>query len=325
MKNGLNKLYFINNIKIFFILLFIYYLSTNLFNFFLNILYQKNDFSTLCSRNTSFKQFQKSKDVLLLFGTNINNGLKLAIKSFRSTGSFARIVLITPKTISLTSNSNIFLLENNVELYNVVNETTFVPHMIRYNYELQWLNENIKGVERILHSDSYDVFFQTDPFLELIPKNELLFILEPHVFKSCGWNLAWFKECYGEEKLIKHLNDFIICSGSIAGSSKFYLELLTLLTHQIEWKTCYEDSHDQPILNYLIWEGILKEKNISYRFIGCDGGFMTVQWCVLNKEILLDEEGYILSPSGFIPSYIHQYNRIESLTKYLMNSCKIYE
>ena len=38
--------------------------------------------------------------------------------------------------------------------------------MTRYYYYHQWLSKHINEVDRVLHSDTFDVFFQSDPFRE---------------------------------------------------------------------------------------------------------------------------------------------------------------
>lgn len=82
-----------------------------------------------------------------------------------------------------------------------------------------------------------------------------------------------------------------------------------------EWESKHSNSNDQPILIYLVWSGALDEAKLPYRFGGCDSGFMTIQWCVVNHQINYDEHGRVLSPSGSVPAYLHQYPRIESHTK----------
>jgi hypothetical protein len=78
---------------------------------------------------------------------------------------------------------------------------------------------------------------------------------------------------------------------------------------------------DQPILNYLVWGGYVKEKGIRYRFTGCDGGFFTMQWCVLDGIVVRNEDGLLVSVEGSAPSYLHQYNRNNKLSKELFQSC----
>lgn len=199
----------------------------------------------------------------------------------------------------------------------------FAPHMSRYNCELDWLEENGDQLDRVLHTDAYDVFFQADPFDKLITKDDLIFVVEPHFIRGCGWNLEWFTSCFGKDVTEEFRDNFIICSGTIAGSVHHYIKLIRLMINQTQWETCYGPSKDQPIMNYVVWSGLADAAGIKYRLTGCDGGFMTIQWCVINFEVKYNKLGQILSPSNEVPFYLHQYPRISDLTSYLFDSCEI--
>ena len=156
----------------------------------------------------------------------------------------------------------------------------------------------------------------------MIGYDHLTFVVEPHFIRGCGWNLAWFTHCYGPEVTRKYEDNFIICSGTIAGSASDYLKLLEMMLSQNEWKTCYSPSHDQPIVNYLLWSGKIKDAGIKYNLAGCDGGFATLQWCTLNMRVDYNEYGQVVLPSKIVPPYVHQYPRIPGLTEHVTNACK---
>jgi hypothetical protein len=83
--------------------------------------------------------------------------------------------------------------------------------MTRYHYEYDWLTNHSGEIDRVLHSDAYDIFFQADPFADVIKHEYLSFVVEPHFIRGCGWNLNWFEQCFGTAP--EHFkNSFIICS-----------------------------------------------------------------------------------------------------------------
>jgi hypothetical protein len=261
-----------------------------------------------------------SRDVIFLYGTQYHSGVELALRSLHATGCRARVVLFMSPTMSLTSQKKTLLLSLNVEV--VPNcgarppQSFVVPHMTRYHYEYDWLTNHTGEIDRVLHSDAYDIFFQSDPFADAISRDYLSFVVEPHFIRGCGWNLHWFEECFGTvSELFK--NSFIICSGSIAGNAEHYRKLVGLMLNTTQWKSCYHSSKDQPILNFLVWSGAVRDAGIRYRFVGCDGGLMTLQWCVVNKVVRFDDAGQVLSPSDTVPAYLHQYPRIEGLASIL--------
>jgi hypothetical protein len=67
--------------------------------------------------------------------------------------------------------------------------------------------------------------------------------------------------------------------------------------------------------------GYVRDQGIRYRFTGCDDGFFTMQWCVLEANVLKNEEGQVVSVEGTAPSYVHQYNRNKRFARDLFNSC----
>lgn len=288
----------------------------------------------------NFKNKTHSRDVILLYADSFTPGLELALKSLKATGCKARIVILTSKR-SFSTESKEYLLETmnitilkgckeNKEILDYPNRSHVnVPHMLRYKCEYDWLQRNIHDVDRILHTDAYDIFFQKDPFSytesgrSMIEYDKLTFVIEPHYIRGCGWNLAWFTKCYGKQTTKEYQNNFIACSGTIAGNSTMYLQLAELMLNQKEWKTCYQSSHDQPILNYLLWSGKIDQSGIKYKFTGCDGGFATLQWCIVNGKIVYNEYGQVVLPSNIVPSYLHQYPRYQELSNHLYQACKV--
>ena len=96
------------------------------------------------------------------------------------------------------------------------------------------------------------------------------------------------------------------------------------MIQQPQWNSCWQSSMDQPILNYLVWNGNLKNEGINYTFTGCNDGFFTMQWCVKNRDVLFNEHGQIVSLEGTVPVYVHQYNRYHDITNYLFDKCGIH-
>lgn len=279
-----------------------------------------------------------SRDAILLYATRYTTGLDLALKSLKSTRSKAQVILFThenefyanPEAKDFLNSMNVKIINNCQEDPNVTQArggiTTAVPHMLRFKCERDWIKENLKDFDRVLHSDAYDIFFQKDPFKpyeghDLIGYDHLTFVVEPHFIRGCGWNLAWFTHCYGPDTTRLFEDNFIICSGTIAGSASDYLKLVEMMISQEEWKTCYSPSHDQPILNYLLWSGKIKDAGIKYSLAGCDGGFATLQWCTLNMRVDYNEFGQVVLPSKIVPPYVHQYPRIPGLTEHLREAC----
>ncbi|EAX87278.1 hypothetical protein TVAG_347090 [Trichomonas vaginalis G3] len=282
-----------------------------------------------CNFSSNLYRGSTKRDVILFSADKFHPGLELAVRSLRSTGSQCRVIILAAKKIQINSKIQALFNELDVEIkddcLNLHPERNYVPHMLRYEFEQQWLSENLDRVDRVFHADAFDVYFQKDPFGPEISTDRLLFVVEPHAFRSCGWNLNWMKTCYGETMMNKMRNRYIICSGSIIGGVKPYLQLLDLMISQDEWTSCWKPSYDQPILNYLVWENILDEQNIKYDLTGCNGNYLTMQWCLPTDSIRLNKQVQIMSEIGTVPAFFHQYNRNKPLESFLREKCKVFK
>lgn len=279
-----------------------------------------------CDINASAKIKSTPRDVILFYCTSDAKGLRLSIQSLRSTGSQCQIILFISSSFEITKEFLEFCQILQVTLVPKCDEMygrEENPHMLRYEFELNWLLKHEGQIDRIFHSDAYDVFFQGDPFSLHIKNDKLTFVIEPHCVRSCGWNFAWIKNCYNFSGLQEMRHTFIACSGSIAGSVHDYIKLLKLMLRQPEWKRCWHSSYDQPILNWLLWHNIIRDEGIQYEIAGCESGFYTMQWCVLDHKVRLNEHNQVITDLGVVPSFLHQYNRITDFDNFLYGKCHL--
>jgi hypothetical protein len=281
---------------------------------------------SICPPEPPPERISSPRDVILLYATGFHSGLELALRSLNATGCLARTVLFTSPGFRVTVRQSLLLDSLGVESVRdcgaLPNQRYLVPHMTRFRHEFEWLTAHADQVDRVLHSDAYDIYFQSDPFADVIRFDSLGFVIEPHFIRGCGWNLNWFQQCFGT--LAESFKDnFIICSGSIGGNAEYYRRLVGLMLNLSQWQSCYGDSKDQPILNYLVWSGAVRKAGIKYRFTGCDAGMMTMQWCTVNQVVRFNDKGQVLSPSNRVPAYLHQYPRIDGLTEILFKAWRL--
>ena len=235
-----------------------------------------------CDFNRSLCPKSSKKDVIFFYTSLYNNGLEISLKSLRTTGSQCRIILFVSDTFvldrrayNLLEDLDVEVITNCIDYFGRISS----PHMLRFEYEKQWIENHIHEVNRIFHCDSLDVFFQSDPFSELIPSDEIFLVVEPQKIKHCVWNTNWIVSCFNDTIQRFLFNQYIICSGTIGGNALEYLKLINVMMNTSEWKKCWAPSFDQPILNYVVWRGLLKSNSIKYRFIGCESGLFTSTWC----------------------------------------------
>ena len=267
------------------------------------------------------------RDVILMYGTNTHNGLFLAVKSLRATGSNCRVVILVPSSFNASNTFLKFAEEYDIEIYsncNMMRNDLTIPHMLRYEYESKWLNEHINEIDRVIHADGYDVFFQSDPFIAINDTKGLIFIQEEINILQCEWNANWIIDCYGRTSFSSISMNFIICSGVILGSAKEYLRFVMYMIERPEWTRCWSESMDQPIVNYLVYSGLLTDMGIDYKLFSCNDNVLNMQWCLYEKTPEISSMGYTLSPNGKnTPAILHQYNRFSEHMEYLGGLCDI--
>ncbi|EAY16316.1 hypothetical protein TVAG_423690 [Trichomonas vaginalis G3] len=267
------------------------------------------------------------RDVVFFYGTNTHKGLLLAVKSLRTTRAKCRIVVLVPSTFKADDEFANFAQEYDIEIYSgcdMKRKGDTIAHMLRYEYEAKWIEEHINEIDRVIHSDGYDVFFQSDPFVVLQDSQNLIFIVESLKILQCEWNANWVIDCYNQSifNLIK--DNQIICSGVILGPAIQYLRFVKLMIDLPEWSFCWADSYDQPIVNYLVHGGVLKDKGISYALISCDSNVLNMQWCLYGKSVPYSKSGFVMTPNNRIePAILHQYNRFPDTMKDLGRQCGI--
>ena len=267
------------------------------------------------------------RDVVLMYGTNFNDGLLLALKSLRATGAKCRVVMLVPSVFGASDDFLNFANTYDIEIYNncdMTRDDFTIPHMLRYEYEAKWIEEHINELDRVIHTDGYDVFFQSDPFIAIGDQKGLIFIQEEIMIFSCEWNSNWLFDCYGVQEKSKVALNYIICSGVILGTAKDYLRFVKYMIGRPEWTRCWDESMDQPIVNYLVYKGLLKDIGLNTTLYSCNDNVLNMQWCLYGRNPKISDRGYTLSPNEMNqPAILHQYNRFKEHQHYLGKLCDI--
>jgi hypothetical protein len=278
--------------------------------------------ASYCNFNFTSRAVGSPSDALFLYSSSFVPGLELALRSFRSTCVLCRVVVFGDSNFAANERQSLLFQSLRVELITTcvdAKNRSSAPHMLRYECIASYLDAHA-DVRRVFHSDAHDVFFQGNPFASLSSAH-LSFVVEPHCIRTCGWNLNWLMRCYGRRVMGGMTNRFIVCSGSIGGPAAEFRKLIALMVAQPEWTTCWAHSFDQPILNQLLWSGEVARAGIKYELGGCDAGVYTMQWCVIEREVLMNEDSVVVSRVGTKPFLLHQYNRIENFDAHLFERC----
>ncbi|KAH0788900.1 hypothetical protein GPJ56_007195 [Histomonas meleagridis] len=185
---------------------------------------------------------------------------------------------------------------------------TISSHSLRYIAYNQFLSQTPFQFNRVLHTDSFDVFFQADPFTPDIDPNYLYFVMEQPLIMNSTWNSGWLVRAYNES-VSKSLGKYLVsCSGTlIGGMNQFQIYLKTLLGHKPFWLNG-RHSLDQAYHNYLLHTKAFENNGIHPKYLGCNSTFLTMHYCSRGKFKIQNDR--FLGPDGTtIPSVVHQYNR----------------
>lgn len=262
------------------------------------------------------------KDLVITGVFGKEKKFKKFIHSLRATGCQAKVVVV----------SNVSLKKQYQEMYKKCDVDFFVmksppetmtmyPHSLRYVGYQQYF-DSIKNTKfnRVLHADSFDVFFQKDPFTDEILNDRLYFTMEDILIQNSSWNSGWLTRAYNESVANSLANYNVSCSGTlIGGYSQFIKYLEVLLHHQPFWLNG-RHSLDQAYHNYLLHTSAFKKAGIKEEFMGCNSPIITLHYCGRIKQVV--KNGRIYSPNGLVvPAIVHQYPLFQSMTNAISKMC----
>jgi hypothetical protein len=193
-------------------------------------------------------------------------------------------------------------------------DTKIIPsdsYQSRYQYYFDYLNNN-KIYQKVLLTDSRDVFFQNDPF-NFPYKKDLNFFLEDDYIKNSSVNIKWIKRTTGKLILEKIKGKKISCCGQVIGSYQNILDYCDMMRKNIIIYKYKPSIHsflfnrkikgwDQGIHNYLVYSDIFK--NIDF-YDNESGDVATLS---LKKGLNFNNKGRLINANGNEYSIVHQYD-----------------
>ena len=129
-----------------------------------------------CNFTPLFPPSSTRRDVVLAAALNKLKRVETFLRTLRMTGSQCRIILFLDNKNTIEPHFLRFFKTCDIEPVYVNNSNNSIliggAKMTRYYYYQQWLSLHINEVDRILHTDTFDVIFQSDPFRDdMLPIN----------------------------------------------------------------------------------------------------------------------------------------------------------
>lgn len=245
--------------------------------------------------------------------------IKNFVLSFRRYNQLDDIILI----YNLNESSRIedFAKKHNIKLVSFEPCDKIPIHVVSSRF-LKYLDIVVqhKDYKNYLLADIRDVFFQSNPFVNL-PNEDYLYMftedpavtldIEEHHTKMMG-------RLFGPDELQKFKDKKIICSGTILGTRNKMLVFLDIFARylvDIQKKNpniCFEMLLDQVITNHACYIQDLSEQ-VTIKDNGDIVG--TIGHCITHPNHSGDMklEGDVIYLDGKVPAIIHQYDRSPDL------------
>lgn len=260
------------------------------------------------------------RDAIFTMLTNFGPGSERLIRSLRTTGSQATIVIFTPNGVTLPR----WVFDCGVLQIQSSPFTTRVkssPYKMRWEWYYEYLKKNLYKYDRIFHTDAFDAFFFGDPFTFANDHSALYFQMEDKSLRSCPYNKKWILSCHFDMDRKRMLANTIACSGSLLGGAESFFKFNEILVTHNEWPLCWGKGFDQGDFNYILYN-FLPETNITIYKMNCNSGFMTYNYCV-DKNRMFNRNNQPVTPNGTLITYAHQYNRYKNVSNYIISLCHV--
>jgi hypothetical protein len=245
--------------------------------------------------------------------------IKNFVLSFRRYNQLDDIILIY--NLEQTHRIEKFAKKHNIKLVSFDPCDKIPMHVVSSRF-LKYLDIVVEhsSYKNYLLADIRDVFFQSNPFVNLPNKDYLyMFTEDPAVTLDIEeHHIKMFNKLFGPEEIQKFKDKKIICSGTILGTRNEMLKFLDVFAkylNEIRNKNpniCFEMLLDQVIANHICY----------LQDFGCelsikDNGDIvgTIGHCITHPNHSGDMklDGDIIYLDGKVPSIIHQYDRSPEL------------
>ena len=256
----------------------------------------------------------------LILGTAINytqKQLELFLLSINKcfTGDVVLFSNMHYKLTDLNYNLKIINPAGDLDKYPKLNTANNYRYFLYLDYLKQF------QYNKILLTDCRDVFFQSNPFNRII--DELLCVaVEDNTIGNCSYNANWIQTMYGNDYLEKVNDENIICSGTTIAVHSTIMDYLFYITAALEKFGQQLDAGnkefvlDQGIHNKYCDEfsGQIK-KNTNTGDLFLTAGY--------TRSFHINRLGDVTNNDGEVYSIIHQYDRIDWLSRHLQHQLKL--
>jgi hypothetical protein len=245
----------------------------------------------------------------------------VTLLSIRTCGCRARVVVYTESDHYFEPHFALVLRMTSVEILRCPDPGGGRPiDWIRHQWLRDYLGNHSAEFDRVAMLDLYDNYVNRDPF-EVFDKPETItFIEEGWKIDEAGVNGWWVDVCFGEAGRRIKFNE-TLCTGTIFGGPAVLLKFINVLFERWPGIGC---QWDQPVVNWIVWTGVLDELGIRWRTKDCNGWVLTLSKCPSHVALVGHvKEGF--NGNNQIPHLVHQWKQFGDWKDMYVERCDMTE
>lgn len=275
------------------------------------------DFSDcpLCHNPLPVETHSSKRDLIIIFATFEAHRAVVPIRTIRTAGCQAKILLITDETTSIPweiQRCGVTVVTTKVDKEANLN----VKRGIRFPFMQDFLPLVKDKFDRILYMDGFDTVFQSDPFPAFSTKNTLHYSGENHTYRI-NYVLSNWRERAPNFNVPHWMDREVKCNGLILADLETMWKI-SYMENALFYRNGDNICEDQTFYEFLIEEGMIEAHGIKL---------------FRNKElasILWSKEKYTHSKLGYIkqintswyPAIVHQAMNIFEWRELIWQSCR---
>lgn len=269
----------------------------------------------LCKNPLPKEIHSSERDLIIMFATYESYKAVVPVRTIRTSGCRARILLITDETTALPfefQDCGVTVVSTHVGKSASLN----VRRGIRFPFMTDFLPLVEKDFDRILYIDGYDTIFQRDPFPEKIIYNQLHYSPENHTYATNYVLRQWRERAPNFN--VPHWNDREVkCNGLILADTKTMWKIAYMET-ALFYRNGDNICEDQTFYEFLIEEDIISSHGIKlYR----DRELASLLWSMTGYTKL--SLGHIRQiNTTWFPAIVHQALNVLDWREIIWQTCR---
>ena len=284
-----------------------------------------------CNMSNTTKSNSNPRDLVLcvLYGKEPHNILTF-LRSLRSAKSQCTVVFLHSSEFIETMKSNYsrLLEETNkcgviwLNFGTIVSYRYVVPITSRFGVIRLFLKIFGDMFDRVIIADTFDTFFQMDPFRQEFTTKLIRPTVENDNLAENSPNNEWIEAIDDEFDHIFYLDKIVLCAGLIYGGTKPTIRFLDKFVDLEFWFSLGESNLDQPILNLDYYRRKIFDTDFVPD-INSTNMISATKW--LFNEFPNSDDGlmHLISGKYGVPTAIHQYDRSCPMYRYAENVCPV--